>query len=49
LFVARKFAEAPSASISWIDGPIGIVIAIILVASIWAYLRSPFLSGYEGG
>ncbi|MFM1846463.1 MAG: hypothetical protein RIS19_936, partial [Actinomycetota bacterium] len=40
LFVARKFAEAPSASISWIDGPIGIVIAIILVASIWAYLSS---------
>ncbi len=38
LFVAGKFADAPSASISWIDGPIGIVIAIILVGSIWAYL-----------
>lgn len=40
LFVARKLADAPSALIRWIDGPIGIVIAIILVASMWAYLSS---------
>ncbi len=40
LFVAQKFAEAPSASISWIDGAIGIVVAIILVASIWIYLSA---------
>ena len=40
LFVAQKFAEAPSASISWIDGAFGILVSIVLVGSIWLYLSS---------
>jgi competence protein ComEC len=40
LFVAQKFADAPSASIDWIDGAFGIAIAIVLVGCIWIYLTS---------
>lgn len=40
LFFARKFVEAPSASISWIDGAFGIAVAIVLVGCIWIYLTS---------
>ena len=40
LFVATKLANAPSASISWIAGPLGIALAIVLVAGIWFTLSS---------
>ena len=40
LFVAERFANAPSASISWIEGPLGIGVALVLVVLIWAYLSS---------
>ena len=40
LFVAERFANAPSASISWIEGTFGIAVAIALVVLIWLYLSS---------
>ncbi len=40
LFVAERFANAPSASISWIEGAFGIAVAIALVVLIWLYLSS---------
>ena len=40
LFVAERFANAPSASISWVEGVSGIGLAIILVLAIWAYVSS---------
>lgn len=40
LFVAERFANAPSASISWIEGTLGIGVAIALVLLIWLYLSS---------
>lgn len=51
LFVAQSFANAPSASISWIEGSLGIVLAIILVAGIWTFLtaKSSALKSLSGG
>lgn len=40
LFVAESFANAPSASISWIEGSLGIILAIILVVSFWLFLTT---------
>ncbi len=40
LFVAERFANAPSASISWIEGTLGIGVALALVVLIWVYLSS---------
>ncbi len=40
LFVAERFANAPSASIGWVDCAWGIAIAILIVFCIWLYLGS---------
>jgi competence protein ComEC len=40
LFVAERFANAPSASISWIEGTLGIGVALVLVVLFWVYLSS---------
>ena len=40
LYVAERFANAPSASISWVGGTLGIGLAIAIVALIWMYLSS---------
>jgi competence protein ComEC len=40
LFVAERFANAPSASISWVEGTFGIALAVLIVLGIWVYLSS---------
>jgi len=40
LYVAERFANAPSASISWVEGTLGIGLAIAIVVLIWLYLSS---------
>ncbi len=40
LFVADRFANAPSASINWVDGAWGIGIAVLIVFFIWLYLSA---------
>ena len=40
LFVAEKFANAPSASVDWVEGSLGIVLAIVLVMGLWLFLTS---------
>jgi competence protein ComEC len=40
LYVAERFANAPSASIDWVEGTLGIGLAIAVVALIWLYLSS---------
>jgi competence protein ComEC len=40
LLVAEKFANAPSASIDWIEGTLGIVLASALVLGLWLFLTS---------
>jgi competence protein ComEC len=40
LYVAESFANAPSASIDWVEGTLGIGLAIVIVALTWLYLSS---------
>jgi len=40
LFVAEKFANAPSASVDWVAGALGIVLAVLLVLGLWLFLTS---------
>ena len=40
LFVAERFANAPSASIDWVEGALGIILAIVLVLGLWLFLTS---------
>jgi competence protein ComEC len=40
LFVAERFANAPSASISWVEGTFGIALAVLIVLGVWVYLSS---------
>jgi competence protein ComEC len=40
LFTAERLANAPSASISWIQGSLGIALAIVLVLGIWLALTA---------
>ena len=40
LFFAQRFANAPSASVNWVSGSFGIILAIVLVLCIWMYLSS---------
>ena len=51
LFVADSFANAPSASISWIAGGAGIALAVILVVGFWIFLttKSAALKSLAGG
>jgi competence protein ComEC len=51
LYVAERFANAPSASISWVEGTFGIGLAIVIVALIWLYLssRKPSIKRTAGG
>jgi len=50
LFVAEKFANAPSASVDWVEGSLGIVLAIVLVLGFWLFLTSskPVLKNLGG-
>ncbi|MCX6495753.1 MAG: ComEC/Rec2 family competence protein [Rhodoluna sp.] len=51
LFVAASFANAPSASISWIEGSTGIILAVVLVVGLWIFLatKSAALKSLAGG
>ena len=51
LFVAASFANAPSASISWIEGITGIILAVVLVVGLWILLttKSVALKSLAGG
>lgn len=40
LFVAESLAQAPSASIEWIDGALGIFLAVVLVLGLWLFLTA---------
>jgi competence protein ComEC len=51
LYVAERFANAPSASIDWVEGTLGIGLAIAIVALTWLYLssRKPSIKRTAGG
>ena len=40
LYVAKRLASAPSASISWVEGTLGIALATFLVFCLWIYLSA---------